>query len=108
MPPSAWLRRLAFLLQTDDYLIRKFIPAISLFELLPLLFIAGIPGEGQELAILPPVSTSGRPALQTSAESDESSLSTSEINLSGSDSQEISGQMAPFRVFQNGASLFQG
>lgn len=75
-------------------------------------FPVGIPNEGQELAILPPVSTSGRPALQTSsAELDGSSLSPCVINSSGSASQEtseISGQMAPFRVFQNGASLFQG
>ncbi|CAM0874287.1 unnamed protein product [Alopecurus aequalis] len=72
-------------------------------QCLPVPGYTGIPEEGQELAILQPVSTSGRPA-----ESDDSSLSPSEINFSGSVSQEILGQMAPFRVFQNGASLFQG
>ncbi|KAI4997103.1 hypothetical protein ZWY2020_052445 [Hordeum vulgare] len=81
-------------------------------QCLPVPGYTGIPNEGQELAILPPVSTSGRPALQTSsAELDGSSLSPCVINSSGSASQEtseISGQMAPFRVFQNGASLFQG
>lgn len=78
-------------------------------QCLPVPGYAGIPEEGQELAILQPVSTSGRPALQiSSAESDGSSLSPSEINFSGSAAQENSGQMAPFRVFQNGASLFQG
>uniref|UniRef100_A0ACD6A106 Uncharacterized protein n=2 Tax=Avena sativa TaxID=4498 RepID=A0ACD6A106_AVESA len=78
-------------------------------QCLPVPGYTGIPEEGQELAILPPVSTSGRPALQTSsAELDGSSLSSSEINLSGSDSQEASEQMTPFRVFQNGASMFQG
>ncbi|KAM3293039.1 hypothetical protein ACQJBY_036559 [Aegilops geniculata] len=77
-------------------------------QCLPVPGYTGIPEEGQELAILPPVSTSGRPALQTSsAELDGSSLSPSVIS-SSQETSEISGQMAPFRVFQNGASLFQG
>ncbi|KAM3312315.1 hypothetical protein ACQJBY_032339 [Aegilops geniculata] len=77
-------------------------------QCLPVPGYTGIPEEGQELAILPPVSTSGRPALQTSsAELDGSSLSPSVIS-SSQEISDISGQMAPFRVFQNGASLFQG
>ncbi|XBI72321.1 hypothetical protein VPH35_066296 [Triticum aestivum] len=77
-------------------------------QCLPVPGYTGIPEEDQELAILPPVSTSGRPALQTSsAELDGSSLSPSVIS-SSQETLEISGQMAPFRVFQNGASLFQG
>ncbi|XP_037430012.1 uncharacterized protein LOC119295673 [Triticum dicoccoides] len=77
-------------------------------QCLPVPGYTGIPEEGQELAILPPVSTSGRPALQTSsAELDGTSLSPSVIS-SSQETSEISGQMAPFRVFQNGASLFQG
>uniref|UniRef100_A0A0E0IMY2 Uncharacterized protein n=1 Tax=Oryza nivara TaxID=4536 RepID=A0A0E0IMY2_ORYNI len=66
-----------------------------------------ISDEGQELATLPPASTAGGSSFQASSEQSADS-SPGEIDNTGSSSQEITEQMAPLRVFQNGASLFQG
>ncbi|XP_006664861.2 uncharacterized protein LOC102700676 [Oryza brachyantha] len=87
----------SYLAQTASYLT----------QCLPVSGYTGISEEGQELATLPPALTAGGSSLQASSQQSADS-SPGEIDYSGSSSQEITGQMAPLRVFQNGASLFQG
>ncbi|KAF0895265.1 hypothetical protein E2562_008590 [Oryza meyeriana var. granulata] len=90
--------------QATSYLVQT---ASYLTQCLPVSGYTNISEEGQELATLPPASTAGRSSLQASSEQSADS-SPGEIDSSGSSSQEITEQMAPLRVFQNGASLFQG
>ncbi|XP_006663151.3 uncharacterized protein LOC102710448 [Oryza brachyantha] len=79
--------------------------ASYLTQCLPVSGYTGISEEGQELTTLPPAPT---PGGSFQASSQQSADSSGEIDYSGSSSQEITGQIAPLRVFQNGASLFQG
>uniref|UniRef100_A0A0E0MIT2 Uncharacterized protein n=1 Tax=Oryza punctata TaxID=4537 RepID=A0A0E0MIT2_ORYPU len=81
--------------------------ASYLTQCLPVSAYTDITEEGQELATLPPASTAGGSAFQDSSEQSADS-SPGEIDNTGSSYQEITQQMAPLRVFQNGASLFQG
>lgn len=87
----------SYLAQTASYLT----------QCLPVSGYTAISEEGQELATLPPASTVGGSSFQASSEQSADS-SPGEIDNTGSSSQEITEQMAPLRVFQNGASLFQG
>ncbi|XP_052135709.1 uncharacterized protein LOC127754269 isoform X2 [Oryza glaberrima] len=87
----------SYLAQTASYLT----------QCLPVSGYTAISDEGQELATLPPASTAGGSSFQASSEQSADS-SPCEIDNTGSSSQEITEQMAPLRVFQNGASLFQG
>uniref|UniRef100_A0A0E0IMY3 Uncharacterized protein n=1 Tax=Oryza nivara TaxID=4536 RepID=A0A0E0IMY3_ORYNI len=87
----------SYLAQTASYLT----------QCLPVSGYTAISDEGQELATLPPASTAGGSSFQASSEQSADS-SPGEIDNTGSSSQEITEQMAPLRVFQNGASLFQG
>ncbi|KAL6642035.1 hypothetical protein ACP70R_020216 [Stipagrostis hirtigluma subsp. patula] len=88
----------SYLAQTASYLT----------QCLPVPGYVGLPDEGQELVTLPPASVASASAQTSYIESAGTDSSLGQADHSGSPSQENSGHMVPSRVFQNGASMFQG